>query len=327
MPSRPVSSEEIDALMDAVQTGPAGGAVDGSEEARVKTYDFARPDKFSKEQIRTLEMIYQNCARSLTNQVSAVLRTHVDVEATDIAEYAYLDLFTANEGPSSIALMSIDPLVGRGLLEIDSGICFALIDRMLGGPGLLSGEVRELTEIEKVLVGRVIERVSKCIADSWSTLVVLKPELEMIIGSELFSQIAVPEERMLVASFSVKFGNAVGRMRFGIPVTSLDPVLSKLNAQQWFSGGRQVQNQVYVESIKRSLDAADLAITVRLGSADITIRDLMDLRVGDLLRLDRKVGADVDVAVGGENKFKGQPGKVGRNHGVKLTHVLNGEEQ
>lgn len=325
MPENPISSEEIEALMDAVQSGQVGAAGDEGEEARVKTYDFARPDKFSKEQIRTLEMIYESCARGLATQLSAALRTHTEVDPGEIMESSYQDLFGSIEGPASIALMSISPLVGRGLLVVDAEICFALIDRMLGGPGTVVGEMRELTEIEKGLIGRIIERVSKCISDAWATLVVLKPELEMIVGSALFSQIAIPDDRMVVATFSVRFGNVAGKLHFGLPVTSLDPVLSKLSAQQWFSGGRQTTNEVFVDSIKHSLDAAALDIIVQLGRAEITIRDLMDLQVGDLLCLDHKAGEELDVLVGTEVKFRGQPGQVGRRRGVKLTRVVREE--
>jgi flagellar motor switch protein FliM len=325
MPDRPISSEEVDALMDAVQTGEMGATGEG-DKPRVKIYDFACPEKFSKEQLRTLEMIYESCARGLTTQLSAALRTHTEVDPPEIKETSYQELFDGIEGAASIALMSIAPLVGRGLLVIDAGICFALIDRMLGGPGETAGETRELTEVEKGLMGRIIERVAKCITDAWGTLVVLKPELDVIVGSALFSQIAVPSDRMVVASFNVRFGSVAGVMHFGIPATSLDPVLAKLSAQQWFSGGRQTNNEAFVETIKQSLDNTDLDIAVQLGGAVLTIRDLMDLQVGDLLCLNRKAGADLIVLVEGECKFLGQPGQVGRSRGVKITCVMNGRK-
>jgi flagellar motor switch protein FliM len=326
MPDKPVSSEEIDALMDAVQSGQVGAGEAESEEPRVKSYDFARPDKFSKEQIRTLEMIYTSCARGLATQLSAVLRSHSEVELAEIKETSYQDLFDTIDGPASIALMGISPLVGRGLLVIDTRICFALIDRMLGGTGTVIGEIRELTEIEKGLIGRIIERISKCVSDAWGTLVVLKPELEMIVGSALFSQIAIPDDRMVVATFSGQFGSVGGKLHFCIPVTALDPVLSKLSAQQWFSGGRQTSNEIFQDAIKHSLDGTGLDIIVQLGKAGITIRDLMDLQVGDLLCLDHKAGEELDVLVGTEVKFRGQPGQIGRRRGVKLTKIVTGED-
>lgn len=326
MPDNPISNEEIDALMSAVQTGEVGANAE-DKGPRVTTYDFERPNKFSKEQLRTLEMIYESCARGMATQLSAALRMHAEAESVDIRETSYGELFRSITGAASIALLGIKPLVGRALLVTDAEMCFAFVDRMLGGPGHVPIALRELTELEKGLMGRIVERVAKCIGDAWSTLVALKPELDMIVGNALFSQVAVPDERIVVATFSVQFGGVSGKMHFGVPVASLDPVLTKLSAQQLFSGGRLSDNQAFVDDIKRSLEKADLDVIVRLGSVEITIRDLMDLQVGDLLCLHRKAGADLDVVVGTEVKFRGQPGQVGRRNGVKLTHILTKEEQ
>ncbi|HEY3266005.1 MAG TPA: flagellar motor switch protein FliM [Armatimonadota bacterium] len=324
MADKTISDEEIDALISAVQTGQVGAPGDVSE-PKVKTYDFARPDKFSKEQIRALEMIYASSARSMSTQLSTLMRTATAVESTSIVETTYESFFETTAGSAAIALLTIEPLVGRALLEMDPDITFAFIDRLLGGPGSILAESRELTEIEKGLMGRVVDRLMRCIADAWGTLVTLTPRLDVILGSQLFSQVALPDDRMVLASFSVKTGAVSGSLHFGVPVTALDPILSKLTAQQWFSAGRQTSNQAFKESIEHSLDRTDLEMVLELGRANVSIRDLLELQIGDLVCLDHKAGAELNVMLGNHVKFHGQPGLVGRRLGLQITHVVTEE--
>jgi flagellar motor switch protein FliM len=317
MAGNPISTEEMDALMEAVQSAEAGRA--SGREPEVKLYDFIHPNKFSKEQLRALEMIYASCGRGLTTQLSALLRSHVDAELSAISETTYKEFFNAVREQAAIALLGIDPLVGRALLGIDPEISFAMVDRLLGGPGRVFGPVRELTEIERGLMGRVIER---CIGDAWNTVVNMRPELEMIIGSTLFSQVALPDDRIVLATFTLQFGTSTGNLQFGIPITALDPVLSKLNAQQWFAAGRRSKNETTTSAIRQSLDRTVIDLTVELGRTEVSMRDLLDLQVGDLIRLESKASEDLELLVGSQVKFRGQPGCVGRRLGFRITEKI-----
>lgn len=323
MPANPITNEEIDALLQAV-----GGATPGRSDSdrSVKVYDFASPDKFSKEQLRALELIYTSCARGLTNNLSTIFRSSVEVESEGIAETTYNDFFALLPEPASLALLSIRPLVGRVVLAIDPGLSFAMVDRLLGGPGLVLTKLRDLTEIEKGLLGRVIERIMRAIADSWNTVVHFKAELEMIIGSSLFSQVALPDDRLVLATFNLTLGKLSGKLHFGVPVTALDPVLSKLSAQQWFSAGRPANTEETTEAIRKSINKARLSLSVELGRAQVTTRDLLDLQVGDIICLEQRVNDDLDIRVDTQIKFRGQPGQVGRHLGVRVTQVAQGEE-
>lgn len=321
-----VTNEEIDALMEAVQSGQVSPPARSGSGRQIKEYDFTRPDKFSKEQMRALEMIHSNLARNLSTHLSAMLRSQAEVEMESIVETSYMEFFDSIDHPATIALLSLEPLVGRALLEIGSGISFALLDRMLGGPGAVIGEPRELTEIEKGLMGRVVERVAKCVDDSWSTLAPIHAEMEMIIGSMLFGQIALPDDRLVLARYVVHLGKVSGYAHIGIPVTALDPVLSRLTAQQWFSGARHSKSDALTDSIRQSLDAAALQLAAELGHANITVQELLDLQVGDLVCLNRKAGADLDVRIGEQVRFRGQPGQVGRRLGLRITQRLDERE-
>jgi flagellar motor switch protein FliM len=326
-----ISPEEIDALMQAVQSGPADPLSDARTKGErragkgIKSYDFANPDKFSKEQLRALEMLYANCARATATQLASLLRTPVEVECRSIAEASYRDFFDAMSEHTSVALVRIEPLVGRAMLEFDPGISLAMVDRLLGGPGRKLEVERELTEIEKGLMERVLERVMKSFVEAWSAVVPLKPELEMIVGSSLISQISMSEDRMILADFPIRFGTVSGRLQFGIPTTTLDPVLSKLNAQQWFASTAPARSVSDEEAIRQSLDRMNVELKVELGRAEVSMKDLLELQVGDLICLDRRAGSDMDLRVGTELKFRGQPGRVGRHLGFQVTQVVKEE--
>ncbi len=326
MTEKPITNEEIDALMEAVQAGQIATGNGGKPAKNVKPYDFARPDRLSREQLRTLEMIYAGSARGITTQLAGPLRTAADVELKSVAEVTCAELFEAGGSPTIIALVGIEPLEGRAVLEIDTSLAFSMIDRLLGGPGRAPITSRDLTEIEKGLMRGVIDRFMGCITESWSTLIALTPKLEMMIGSALFSQIALPEDRLIRARFEVRFGSASGTVGFGLPVGSLQPVLGKLNAQQWLSGGKQAGSEELARMIERNLDAADLEVAVVLGIAEVTIGDLLDLQVGDLIRLDQRAGSEIEALIDNDVKFRGQPGQIGRRYGLQITQVLNREE-
>jgi flagellar motor switch protein FliM len=293
---------------------------------KIKAYDFAHPDKFSKEQMRALELIYTNSSRHLTTQLSALFRSSLDIDLESISETSYQKFFDSMPNSASLALISIEPLSGRALLEIDPKISFAWIDRLLGGPGRSIEKIRDLTEIEKTLITRVYERISKVIADSWATVTTIKTHLDMIIGSAFFSQVGLPDDRVVLARFAVKYGALTGALNFSIPVTALDPVLSKLNAQQWFAAGHRANSPVLSQAVQHSLRATDVEAVVVLGKTDVATKDLLELQVGDLIRLDGKSSDDLEMKVGRETLFKGQAGRLGNRLGFRITQVVKEED-
>jgi flagellar motor switch protein FliM len=210
---------------------------------------------------------------------------------------------------------------------MDPDLVFALIDRLLGGPGLALPEARALTDIEKGLMARGVERVAECIADAWRPVAGLQPVMDTMISGGLFGQSALPDDRIALVRFTVCLGGVSGAMRLGIPVSSLSPVLSRLNTQQRLAGESHAGGEGFSEAIRQSLEPAEVMVSVELGRAAMTVRDLLDLQVGDLVCLKRKTGDDLDVRVGSLTRFQGQPGQVGRRLGLRITRSLDGEEE
>ena len=318
MPDTPISPEEVDTL---IRAAPAGGDRTGRE---IRPYDFVQPEKFSKEQIRVLEMIWTNAARGLSVDLTQRLRLSVEVKVHSLTETVSRELRDAVPPPIAVALVRMEPLPGHAFLEYDPESTFCLLDRMLGGPGNSAGGVRELTDIEKILVERVAEGAVTTIAEAWRTVVPLRPRVEVVTDGAFFSRFAM-EGRVLLTTFSLTFGTVTGYIKFGIPAIALDPVLPRLKSQEWSPSTAPANNETVVQSIRQSLDRTHLEASVELGGAEVSMRDLLGLQAGDVICLDRRAGADLDLRVGPEVKFRGQPGQIGRRMGFKITQVVEGE--
>jgi len=338
MAEHSITTEEIDALMQAVQAGHVGQAEKVRKEPHdrasragyagrtVKPYDFSRPDRFSREQVRALELVAAGCARGMSTQLGTLLRAPVDVDVESVEETSYAEFLAMLAEPASLALLHLDPLPGRGLLHLDPAMAFAMIDRLLGGQGVSLPAPREFTDLEKSLVGRIVERVSQSLAQALSGIVALEPDLEMIIGGTLFSQVASPEDRIVAVCYRVTVSEKPGRCLLGIPTASLDSLLAKLSAQPWLSTDRPANGGAQRDNIRQTLDRTELDLTVDLGSAGVTVRDLLDLQTGDMVWLDSRVGDSLGVRVGPVVRFRGQPGQVGRRLGIRITDIEVGEE-
>ena len=292
----------------------------------MKPYDFSNPEKYSKDQIRGLEAIASTFARTATNRLTSLMQLPVEVEAASTGEMSCSEFFGSRSELASVTLFGAEPLMGRGMLWLDSRMALAFIDRMLGGHGHALEGARDLTEIENDVIGSTVGQVLECLADAWTPAAELNFAVDRVISSKTWSEVVSPETRVMTSILDAKFGSVAAPLRIAIPTTTLDPILSQLGSAQRFAVAAPGVNKPFGERIEQSLSRTDLPVRVELGSAQVTLRDLLDLQVGDLIRLDHKTGSDLDTWVGARVKFRGRPGQVGRRLGVKITHVLDDED-
>lgn len=320
-----VSQEELDALFSAFGSqGAESGATGRQRSRQAKLYDFTRPDRFSKDQLRTLHMIHSGFARLLSASLSPYLRTPVQVELAGVEQMSYGEYTKSIGDPSVIAIFTLDPLVGSSAFEINPEVGYAMVDRLLGGQGVVTVKPREMTEIDQALLRRVVERALENYAESWAALVHLTPSLKLMASNLLFTQIALRSDMVLMASLETRLGTTTGSMSVCVPVSSLEPILAKLTAHQWFSAGRRgldgdLANRQQLES---HLDTAPLECVVEVGSASVSFGDLADLQPGDLIKLDRPASADLEMKVGNHTRFYGRPGTLGAKLGFSVTRKV-----
>lgn len=286
----------------------------------LKVYDFSRPDKFSKDQIRTLQLLHETFARYYAASLSAHLRTPVRIEVTKCKQCIYDEFLASLTAPTVINILTASPLEGRLILHYNTNLAFAMINRILGGPWRNTWRRRELTEIEQNLMNSIVLRAFEDLKLAWRGLVPIEPKLVGYESDPQFAQILAPNDTVCLISFELQMGGLTRNMSLCMPYAALQPIISKLNAQQWFMDPQRYSSQRQ-NSRKVGLDEAALKVSVELGQANVSVKDLLELEVGDVIRLNAKKEEPLTIKVGHLPKFKGVPGMVGSQMAVRITDV------
>ena len=324
-----LSQDEIDALLTAMDDTPGQDVVQEEEtdqrltKKKVKIYDFKRPDKFSKDQIRTLQMMHESFARLTTTALSANLRTLASVHVASVDQLTYEEFIRSIPSPTCLAHINMDPLKGNAVMEIDPSITFTIIDRLFGGPGEMQKMNRELTEIERSVMESIIVRLLGNLRESWSTVIDLRPRLGAIETNPQFAQIVAPSDMVVLVTLETKIGDVEGMTNFCIPYITIEPIISKLSAQFWYSSSRRGATRENLNILKERLAPIMVDVIAQLGSVDITMREVIKLQKGDVIKLDNaKLNSDLVVRIGDRNKFVGRPGLVGKRMAVQISGQL-----
>lgn len=321
-----LSQDEIDQLLNAISSGD-GQADDFkpvNDTRKIKIYDFKRPDKFSKEQLRTVSNMHETFARLTTTSLSAQLRSLVHVHVASVDQLTYEEFIRSIPTPTTLAVVNMDPLKGNAVLEIDPSITFCMIDRLFGGKGdTASNKNRDLTDIEQSVMEGIIVRILANLREAWTQVIDLRPRLGQIETNPQFAQIVPPSEMVVLITFETKVGEEEGMMNFCIPYLTIEPIVSKLSSQFWFSSVRRSSTTQYLGTLKEKLSSVDMDIVAEVGSINVSIKDVLALRMGDIVQLSStKVGEPLTVSVGNKKKFYCQPGVVGKKMAVQITGKL-----
>jgi len=319
-----LSQNEIDALLSALSNG-AVSAEELKEEhnrKRIRVYDFRRPSKFSKDQINTLQVIYDNYARSLGTYLSAQLRTPVQVEVLSVEQLSYEEFIRSIPNPTILNIFSLYPLEGNAIMEINPNLGFALLDRLLGGPGITLPKARGLTEIEQSVLERVVQRMLDYFEEPWGGIIELQPSLERMETNPQFIQLVSPAEIMMIVSLEASMGNVVGMINICIPFLVLEPIMDRLSVHYYYSAATKSKSPETVTAIQQKLENTLIPIKVILGRTTITVGDLLELSVGDVISLERNVKEPLEVVIGQKTKFLAKPGIYENRNAVQISQVM-----
>ncbi len=316
-----LSQDEIDALLNAISSGEVAEDEYSSvgEQKKVKIYDFKRPDKFSKDQIRTLQMMHETFARLATTGLSAQLRALVHVHVAAVDQLTYEEFIRSIPNPTTLAVINMDPLRGSAILEIDPSISFTIIDRLFGGKGETAKISRELSEIEMSVMEGIIVRILGNMREAWSTVIDLRPRLGNIETNPQFAQVVPPNDMVVLINLETKIGEVEGLTNLCIPYITIEPIINKLSAQYWYSSIRKGELDENRAIIQERLDQVQIPVIAEVGSVDISIMEFMGLTVGDVVKLENTTTrSDMLVKVGERKKFKCLPGRVGNRLAIQI---------
>ncbi len=319
-----LSQHEIESLLSAMSSGEVKIEVKQEVDGRnIKNYDFRRPNKFSKDQLNTIELIYDDFCRSFSTLLSGLLRTKVDAKLGSVTQCTYEDFLQTIPNPTILNVFSLAPLEGKGLMEMNPVIAFSIIDRLFGGPGLSTFDGRPITEIEKNVIQRISEKVLLLFKDAWKICYDINPYLEVIEINPQLAQVVSPLEMVIIITISIKIGETEDFMNVCLPCLMLEPIADKLNTRFWFAGTSASSAKDYSQYLQRVVETTDIPLTVVLGNNTIKIRDLLELQAGDVIPLDKPKDADAELYLGSKLKFYGQVGQMGNKLAFKINKACN----
>ncbi len=316
-----LTQDEITNLISTFEQGENKPAAEGAAPQQVRTYDFRRPSKFSKEQIRTLAMIHQTFARLASTTLSTHLRSQMRVDLVGVDQLTYDEFIRSVPSPTLLCIFAFAAEEGNAILEINPSLAYTVIERMLGGKGSRPEKTRELTDIERALMSRIASLALRDLGAAWSGLMDIAPELRAVTTSTLFTQVALPGDMVMVVTLEVELCGITSMMSVCVPVIALEPIMSRLSAQQWFSAVHKGNAEDTTRSISEHLSDAGLLVRVILGQASVRMGDLAELAVGDVIGLDTAYDEDLALFVEGERKFVGRPGLCGKRVGLQVTRA------
>jgi len=326
-----LSQEEIDALLSTVaDTGLKDDLFTPEVDfvpKKISVYDFRRPDRVSKEQIRSIRNLHDKFARNFSSSLSNFLRTITDINLVSVDQMTYGEFLMSLPDPTNFNIISMIPLDGNAVLEINPSLVFPIVDKLLGGPGLPMYKIRELTALEQHIMESVIYLLLKELEDTWKQVIPnIKFRKEITENSPQVVQIVAQNEVVVLVVFEVKFSEVSGMINLCIPAVVLEPVLGKISSQDWLVGAKKAKSADYVDRILDILLEVVFPLKLEVGPTKLTVGDILELETGDTIVFESKADDDVILKVGNLDKFATEIGVVGVKKGAMIKKIIEESE-
>ena len=326
-----LSQNEIDALLSAFATGEGGpdtgGGGDDDQVREVKVYDFNHPDRFSKDQIRTMHNLHDHFARVFSISLSAFLRTIVEVKLVSVDQISYEEFIRSIPNPTSLNIINMDPLEGKALIELSPTLSFPVIDRLMGGAGNVFKKNRELTEIEQTIIEKVLYRAFDCLHEAWANVLPLNLSLEQSeTNPQLLMQLYLPSEMVILMTFEVTMGDISGTLSFCVPYPTLEPIASQLSSSSWFAASKKELSEEHAEVLYDRLKRVSIPIVAFVGSAKLTMHELLALAQEDVVQLNSRTDDNFVLQIGTEYRYFAKPGVSRGRNAVQITKIITGPD-
>lgn len=319
-----LSQNEIDALLAALSSGEMDAEELKKEESvkKVRSYDFKRAVRFSKDHIRSLTRVHENFARYLTTYFSAQLRTFVQINVVSVDQLPYDEFIRSVPKMTILNVFEAKPLEGRMVLEVNPNVAYAMLDRLLGGIGSSPSKINTLTEIETVVMERIFSRTFDSLQEAWRSITDISPKLIALETNPQFLQLVSPNETIALVSLSTKIGETTGMINLCIPHVVLEPIMPRLSVHHWFVSQKKTRAPEEIEALQHRVNKAALPIVAELGTSSITVHEMLNLSVGDVITLNKPTNEGLHIKVGNRLKYYGAPGVVKGKMAVQITEIV-----
>ena len=290
---------------------------------RVVPYDFKRPERVGKEQMRALQTLHEGFGRNFGAALSALLRTIIEVKLTSVDQLTYSEFVFSLENPTCFNLLKAEPLEGSLILDINPSILYPIIERLLGG-GKDGGGItrRPLTEIELRLVGRITSLFLEEMRRAWENVVKLNLAVTRVESNPQLVQIVPPNEVVVLIGCEVMMGDVRGMMNLCIPFNSIERIGNKLSSDNWVAYGRRSVTPESMQQITNNLRGALVNVIVELAESRITTGDLLGLRVGDIITTEKDIRTPLAVCIEGVHKFHARAGAFKGRKAIQIERPV-----
>ena len=331
-----LSQAEVESLLSAMEGGVKKTAADLPEAVaapqlaplarpreKVAPYDFKRPERVGKEQMRALQTLHEGFSRNFGAALSGLLRSIVEVKLTSVDQLTYSEFIFSLENPTCFNLLRAEPLEGNLILDINPSILYPIIDRLLGGgrdPAPVAR--RPLTEIELRLVSRITHLFLEQLKHAWENVLELTLSVERVESNPQLVQIVPPNEVVVLVSFELTLSEIRGMLNFCIPFNSIERIGNKLSANSWITYGRRNATPESRQQIGRNIKGALVELVAELADTRISTGDLIGLRVGDIITTEKDMNDPLVIQVEGVTKFRAHPGAFKGRKAIQIDHTI-----
>ncbi|MDR0324714.1 MAG: flagellar motor switch protein FliM [Oscillospiraceae bacterium] len=322
-----LSQEEIDALLNAIESdGIEAAPLEAALMNQIRDYDFRTANRFNKEHIRTLKVIYDTFARLFSSYLSGTLRAMCTAEVVSVEETKYAEFVNALPSPLILAVVRMPPMVGSILLELSPDLSYAIISRLLGGTPDKESVSRGFTEIELVLLERIMRQFLPLFGESWEKVVAITTTLDRLETSPQFAQIVAMNETVAIISISVKLDNAEGTFSICLPHLALEPINQQLSTKFLYQTDVHRDIESAYEDIQKRIQMTPLDVSASFNETFAPVRDILNLQRGDVISLDHHITQPVTVRVGHLPKFKADIGVKDNRYAAKIVEIIQKED-
>lgn len=318
-----LSQDEVDLLLNAVSDGDIGDAeeqVEAEQQLNLTTYDFRRPERVSKEQLKGLQSLFEAFGREVSIIFPPFLRTVVRVDLTSIDQLTYDEFILSVARPTALSIINMAPLEGNAVLEMSPSMVFPIIDRVLGGKGMTLSEPRELTEIENRIIQRIVMMLLDSLRRAWDQLIEFQLSVIQQESDPLIVQIVAGSEMVILVGYEIHIGDTVGTMNFCVPLLVINPILDQISQQSHFARRTTPEMaEITRAAIHKVIRKALVPVDSILGRTKIRIEDIANLHIGDVIQFDTSPHDFLSLEIGGYNRFNTSVGRRREQTAVQLV--------
>ncbi len=317
--SRVLSQNEIDNVFKKMREGA------GEDEAakRAQVYDFRRPDRIAKDQLRAIHLLHENFGRNLASSLSAYLRAYVTVNLVSVEQLSFSEFAQCLPSPTSAVALGLAPYDGSAVLELNPSLVFPVLEMLLGGSGKSATKItREVTEIEQVILESLLRFILHDLRTSWEIVAKMEFSIESHETEPQLLQILAPSEAVVAISMEVRIGDISGMMNIGIPSIIVKMLRNKFD-QQWTvrkTEATHLEHQRFLNLMR----SAKVHVDTRLEGQTLKVEQLLDLKEGDVLAFDHPLAKPFDVSLNGVRKYRAEIVSSGRKRAMEIRELVTG---